>query len=357
MGGRAKPRPGVAGPNGPNAATGGLERVLVSASGPAPIGSASHRGRICEIAGDLKSQNMNFRREVANLRRQNAETVNQLRARDTQIDQLTGTLRELQIVTQRQTELYKRQLSLKDDSLQALQGELLTRSNHHVKVPDRVIVDKNGQPASSASLYKHRRWQSGHEPFLDGSSMCLTRPGSSYLKQTLRQRDPEKHAVISRATVRSASAVDNKEGSSPLMARSILSPRGSSNANRESFGEQASTSLRRSTSVDERQQRSLPGTIERVPTINGISRGHGVSLLDAKARPGGKTGAASLGGIRVSRRSLGSDECNAPTGAQRGIAPRGGPLGAGGVHGAHEKSQLGTARKKKTCWEATSQKK
>jgi hypothetical protein len=41
------------------------------------------------------------------------------------VEQLTATLRELQLVTSRQIGLYKRQLHLKDNSLQALQEELM----------------------------------------------------------------------------------------------------------------------------------------------------------------------------------------------------------------------------------------
>lgn len=66
-----------------------------------------------------------MRREVAHLRRRDVDLAGQLRARDAQVEQLTATLRELQLVTQRQIGLYKRQLHLKDNSLQALQEELM----------------------------------------------------------------------------------------------------------------------------------------------------------------------------------------------------------------------------------------
>lgn len=79
---------------------------------------------------DANAQQTILRREVANHRRRDVDIASQLRARDAQVDQLTATLRELQLVTQRQVGLYKRQLHLKDNSLQALQEELMfeTRS-------------------------------------------------------------------------------------------------------------------------------------------------------------------------------------------------------------------------------------
>jgi len=72
-----------------------------------------------------RGQQVHLRREVAHLRRRDVDLGGQLRARELQVEQLTSTLRELQLVTQRQIGLYKRQLQLKDTSLQALQEELM----------------------------------------------------------------------------------------------------------------------------------------------------------------------------------------------------------------------------------------
>eukprot|EP00929_Paragymnodinium_shiwhaense_P028218 TRINITY_DN16403_c0_g1_i9.p1 TRINITY_DN16403_c0_g1~~TRINITY_DN16403_c0_g1_i9.p1 ORF type:complete len:793 (+),score=174.06 TRINITY_DN16403_c0_g1_i9:157-2535(+) len=66
-------------------------------------------------------QNAQLRREVAQLRRRDVDLSGQLRIRDAQVEQLTATLQQLQVVTQRQIGLYKRQLQLKDTSLLELQ--------------------------------------------------------------------------------------------------------------------------------------------------------------------------------------------------------------------------------------------
>jgi len=75
-----------------------------------------------------KSQPGQARREVAHARRRDVDLAGQLRQRDAQVEHLTSALRELQLVTQRQIGLYKRQLLLKDNSLQALQEELLQQA-------------------------------------------------------------------------------------------------------------------------------------------------------------------------------------------------------------------------------------
>eukprot|EP00927_Polykrikos_kofoidii_P048478 TRINITY_DN4274_c0_g1_i9.p1 TRINITY_DN4274_c0_g1~~TRINITY_DN4274_c0_g1_i9.p1 ORF type:complete len:735 (-),score=124.17 TRINITY_DN4274_c0_g1_i9:121-2106(-) len=67
-----------------------------------------------------KTQQAHLQRELAQLRRRDNDLGVQLRMRETQVEQLTATLNELQAVTQRQIRLYKRQLDLKDNSLQAL---------------------------------------------------------------------------------------------------------------------------------------------------------------------------------------------------------------------------------------------
>lgn len=60
-------------------------------------------------SGD-KAQQVHLRREVAHLRRRDTDLAGQLRVRDAQIEQLTSTMREMQIYQQRQIGLYKRQL-------------------------------------------------------------------------------------------------------------------------------------------------------------------------------------------------------------------------------------------------------
>eukprot|EP00927_Polykrikos_kofoidii_P048475 TRINITY_DN4274_c0_g1_i6.p1 TRINITY_DN4274_c0_g1~~TRINITY_DN4274_c0_g1_i6.p1 ORF type:complete len:551 (-),score=103.68 TRINITY_DN4274_c0_g1_i6:121-1671(-) len=67
-----------------------------------------------------KTQQAHLQRELAQLRRRDNDLEVQLRMRETEVGQLTDALNELQAVTQRQIRLYKRQLDLKDNSLQAL---------------------------------------------------------------------------------------------------------------------------------------------------------------------------------------------------------------------------------------------
>jgi len=83
-----------------------------------------------------------LRREVANLRRRDVDLAGQLRTKEAQVEQLTATLREMQLVNQRQIGLYKRQLHLKDNSLQALQEELMDRNQQvpGTSTPGSVIV-------------------------------------------------------------------------------------------------------------------------------------------------------------------------------------------------------------------------
>jgi len=78
-------------------------------------------------SGDEKMR-LSLRKEVANMRRREPDLAAQLRAREIQVEQLTTTLRELQTVTQRQISLYKRQLQVKDNSLQVMQEELVQQS-------------------------------------------------------------------------------------------------------------------------------------------------------------------------------------------------------------------------------------
>lgn len=68
-----------------------------------------------------------LRQEVAQLRRQNADLGGQVRSREAEVDHLTSMVREMQISTQRQLGLCKKQLNLKEDTLQSMQEELMNR--------------------------------------------------------------------------------------------------------------------------------------------------------------------------------------------------------------------------------------
>lgn len=179
--------------------------------------------------GELKLQNTNFRREVANLRRQNAEMVNQLRARDGQIDQLTGTLRELQIVTQRQMELYKRQLSMKDESLQAIQDELVVRTSVQCG-PNQPNVGPVGD-----RIRARRRVSDPQQP--EPRAAPASRPGT-------RTEGSHRPAPSPRGKVTSTPSLSGASGVWPSQRRT----------GNNSVGPQGSGS-RRSTSVDETSNR------------------------------------------------------------------------------------------------------
>eukprot|EP00425_Heterocapsa_triquetra_P033647 CAMPEP_0195112442 /NCGR_PEP_ID=MMETSP0448-20130528/99131_1 /TAXON_ID=66468 /ORGANISM="Heterocapsa triquestra, Strain CCMP 448" /LENGTH=91 /DNA_ID=CAMNT_0040149293 /DNA_START=9 /DNA_END=281 /DNA_ORIENTATION=+ len=62
--------------------------------------------------------------------RRDQDLAGQLRSKEAQVEHLTNTLRELQVVTQRQIGLYKRQLHLKDSSLQSMQEELMKQEGN-----------------------------------------------------------------------------------------------------------------------------------------------------------------------------------------------------------------------------------
>jgi len=103
-------------------------RLLASARANAGRRTADPVLQKCMSRPAERTQQVHLRREVAHLRRRDVDLAGQLRARDQQIEQLTNTMRELQLVTQRQIGLYKRQLHLKDNELHAKQEEL----NQHV---------------------------------------------------------------------------------------------------------------------------------------------------------------------------------------------------------------------------------
>lgn len=237
--------------------------------------------------GELKLQNTNFRREVANLRRQNAELVNQLRARDGQIDQLTGTLRELQIVTQRQMELYKRQLSMKDDSLQAMQEELIARTTHPV-------VATHSVPGYGGEALRSRRRVS--DPQAQDMRVGPSRPAP-------RTEASHRIALSPRGKVSTQHSTPTLGGNAPGMC---LPVRRTANS---SVGPQSSGS-RRSTSVDETSNR-----------VRSSKREHSASQGRVSQRKGPPSPAEELLGTAkevVSARSMHSTSNSALYGTRKG---------------------------------------
>jgi len=89
------------------------------------------------------------RREAALLRRRDADLAGQLRARDQQVEQLSTTLRELHIVTQRQIGLYKRQLHLKDCMLDKDRSNGQALAEHGALRRDRRQVPASAPSAST----------------------------------------------------------------------------------------------------------------------------------------------------------------------------------------------------------------
>jgi len=84
---------------------------------PPPNPTSAHNRR-------ANSFQVHPRREAAQLKRRDVDLMGQIRSRDQQIEQLTSTMRDLQVVTQKQIGLYRRQLVLKDLELQAKQDEI-----------------------------------------------------------------------------------------------------------------------------------------------------------------------------------------------------------------------------------------
>lgn len=66
-----------------------------------------------------------LRQEVAQLRRRNTDLSGQVRSREAQLDNLTGMMKEMQVANQRHLGLGKQRLQLREDTLQAMQEELL----------------------------------------------------------------------------------------------------------------------------------------------------------------------------------------------------------------------------------------
>lgn len=116
--------------SGDSACAGGSVSAVPAVSGSVSQAAASpqQQGQLRQARardGPERVQIAHLRQEVAQLRRQNAELSEQVRARDMQVDNLTGMVREMQATTQRQLGQWRRQLNIRDDTLHAMQEELL----------------------------------------------------------------------------------------------------------------------------------------------------------------------------------------------------------------------------------------
>lgn len=125
-----------------------------SARGHRHVASQKSLGRPATGRGEAQAQQLrrSTTDQVVGGRRRDVDLACQLQAKQQQVDQLQATLRELQLVTSRQIGLYKRQLHLKEHSLQALQEELmLDRGQQGPATAVATPVVQPGNTASAAS--------------------------------------------------------------------------------------------------------------------------------------------------------------------------------------------------------------
>lgn len=74
-----------------------------------------------------------LRQEIARLRRQNSELTSTVKVRSSQVDSLTGMVRDMQLSAQRQLSICRQQLDMRDDALQAMQEQLLINRGNHAR--------------------------------------------------------------------------------------------------------------------------------------------------------------------------------------------------------------------------------
>jgi len=113
-------------------------------------------------------------REAAQLKRRDVDLMGQIRSRDQQIEQLTSTMRDLQVVTQKQIGLYRRQLVLKYQELQAKQEELAQQ----VTVP-AVAAGVNGGTAGRRLAAHPRSAQATGSPHTSGAVVTRSPRGAA----------------------------------------------------------------------------------------------------------------------------------------------------------------------------------
>jgi len=88
-----------------------------------PTAATSRKSQMPREAAE-KVQILYLRQEIAQLRRQNAELQGQVRTGDAQVENLNNMVKEMQVAQQRQLGYCRRQLNIRDESLQAMQEEL-----------------------------------------------------------------------------------------------------------------------------------------------------------------------------------------------------------------------------------------
>lgn len=97
-----------------------------SAAGDTRSGAGSASGAELRTPAEASErlQMASLRQEVARLRRQNSELTSTVKVRSSQVDSLTGMVRDMQLSAQRQLNMCRQQLDMRDDALQAMQDQL-----------------------------------------------------------------------------------------------------------------------------------------------------------------------------------------------------------------------------------------
>lgn len=128
-----------------------LEQMAgVPGSSPQPTASPLlSQPRKLRTRGDAPAEHsstVHLRQENSQLKKQLADLNKQVRARDVQVDNLTGMIREMQAAAQRQ----RRQLIIREDTLQALQEEFLKAASSSAAA--MAMAESNGLAAGRTTM-------------------------------------------------------------------------------------------------------------------------------------------------------------------------------------------------------------
>jgi len=164
--------------------------------------------------GPDRVQIVHLRQEVTQLRRQNADLSEQVRARDMQVDNLTGMVREMQQSAQRQLGLFKRQANLREDTLHAMQDELLLSRACTGSTPGEAVVVPPRSPTAAASCSSRALLA----PTADAS--LLHEQGVAATAQSSRTSGAP--LQVSRTGKKAADGCLNDRGSSVTRSSSVL---------------------------------------------------------------------------------------------------------------------------------------
>jgi len=165
--------------------------------------------------GPERVQIVHLRQEVTQLRRQNADLSEQVRARDVQVDNLTGMVREMQQTAQRQLGLFKRQANLREDTLHAMQDELLlSRACSGPAAGDSVVVPPRSPTAAASCSSRALLAPTAETPLLHQQAVVAGTAPSS--------RNTGAPMQVSRSGKKAADGCLNDRGSSVTRSSSVL---------------------------------------------------------------------------------------------------------------------------------------